>query len=208
MPVSGLCVRRVVEMDDESSEHLADAASTLLCAPAMGSDGSDACLDLLSVAPPSESSVLWVTYTRSAAACLEDWRAHVDEDPARMAVVVLDDSGVGGDAPEDIDTVETGGNPGDITGLGITIGRYLEEWSGPIAVCFDSLTALLQYTDLETAYEFLHTLDGRLYAVGAKSHFHLDPTAHDDRTVTILTSLFDASVTVEDGERVVKTRFV
>jgi hypothetical protein len=37
-------------------------------------------------------------------------------------------------------------------------------------------------------------------------HFHVDPAAHDEQTLATLRTLFDAVVTVEDGEQVVRSR--
>jgi hypothetical protein len=71
-------------------------------------------------------------------------------------------------------------------------------------VCFDSLTAMLQYVDVETAYEFLHAITGQLYAADARAHFHIDPTAHDRTTVDSIASLFDA--VVEFGADGLETR--
>jgi hypothetical protein len=108
------------------------------------------------------------------------------------------------------DSLETVSNPGDLTGIGITVSEVLQQWSAsdePIVSCFRSLTSLLQYADLQTAYKFLHVLTGRFETAGVRSHFHLDPGAHDDQTVNTLTSLFDAVVRVgDDGEWSVRTR--
>jgi hypothetical protein len=37
---------------------------------------------------------------------------------------------------------------------------------------------------------------------GAVGHLHVDPTAHDERTLHSLATLFDARVVVEAGRRV------
>jgi hypothetical protein len=58
---------------------------------------------------------------------------------------------------------------------------------------------MLQYVEVETAYEFLHAITGQLYAADARAHFHIDPTAHDRMTVDSIASLFDAVVEFDDG---------
>jgi hypothetical protein len=185
-------------MEESIHERLGGATNVLLCTPGLGGDGRALCTDLLSLEESPETAVLWVSYMRSAADCVPDWRSRVDDTLDRVAVVVPGERR-GGEQPGGVH-VETVGSPSDLTGLGIAIRRYLEAWDGPIAVCFDSLTSLLQYTDLETAYEFLHVLTGQLHAAGAVAHFHLDPDAHDDRTVTVLKTLVDAAVTVHDDD--------
>jgi hypothetical protein len=191
-------------MAESIHERLGGATNVLLCTPGLGGDGRGVCTELLQSRAPAETAVLWVSYMRSAADCVADWGDRTDGSTDRKAVVVPGERR-GGEQPDGVH-VETVGSPTDLTGLGIAIRRYLEAWDGPIVVCFDSLTSLLQCTDLETAYEFLHVLTGQLYAAGATAHFHLDPDAHDDRTVTVLRTLVDAAVTVRDDEVEVTTR--
>lgn len=182
-------------MPEEIHERLGGVSNILLCTPGFGGDGRSACTDLLVGESPGETDVLWVSYTRPPSECVAGVRER-SVSPARQAVLVLGE-GRGNEPPSGV-TVEQAGAPNDLTGLGITLQRYLEEWEPPMTVCFDSLTSLLQYVDIETAYEFLHVLTGQLHAAGATAHFHLDPDAHEDRAVTMLTTLFDARVTVTD----------
>jgi hypothetical protein len=105
--------------------------------------------------------------------------------------------------------VEALSSPGDLTGLGIKLSEVLKEWDrndNRTVVCFDSLTALLQYADLQTIYKFLHVLTGRFDAADVTAHFHLDPDACDQQTVSTLTSLFDTVVELDDGEWSVRSR--
>jgi hypothetical protein len=67
-----------------------------------------------------------------------------------------------------------------------------------IAVCFNSVTSLLQYADLQRAFRFLHVVTGRVKTVGGVGHYHLDPDAHDSQTLATLKGLFDAVVEVEE----------
>ncbi|MFC6726689.1 hypothetical protein ACFQE1_20420, partial [Halobium palmae] len=101
-------------------------------------------------------------------------------------------------------------DPGDLTGLGIAVNEFLHRWHGTdgrTVVCFHSLTAMFQYAELETAYEFLHVLTGRMYATDATVHFHMNPQAHDELTVEAVTTLVDAVVELdEDGGTTVRSR--
>ncbi|WP_254839938.1 DUF835 domain-containing protein [Natronomonas marina] len=93
--------------------------------------------------------------------------------------------------------VGEGVEPGDLTGQGITIEEAL---SPGTAVCFDSVGALLQYVDREQVFQFVHSLAERCAESSASMHFHLDPAAVDERTVSALSTLMDAVVRVEDDE--------
>lgn len=205
---------------------LADADTVLVESGATDSGRATTCADLLHRHSESPENLLWVTYTRGPDEKLQSWRRHSDATPANLGVVSVGDTmrsaaaasaAVGGPdagtssdetdggAPNPVEAVE---NPSDLTGLGITVGQYFDAWGTdhPTSLCFDSITVLLQYVEFETAYRFLHVLSGRVSAAGAVGHFHIDPGAHDDQTVATLRTLFDAVVTVEDGERVVRTR--
>lgn len=182
---------------------LGDAHNVLLSAPSMSGDERGACTDLLLGTAAAETSVLWVTFRRDPRACIEQWTGAADDAPLNGAVIAVDDAG---DVDVDWATVESVSSASDLTGLGIAISGFLSDWDGNVVVCFDSLTAMLQYVELETAYEFLHAVTGQVYAADTRAHFHVDPSAHDSRTVDSITSLFDAVVELGDGEPTVRKR--
>ena len=118
--------------------------------------------------------------------------------------------GSGRQHPTEQIRVDTVADPEDLTTLGRRISDQLSEWDladeQPV-VCFRSLTALLETTDLERVFRFLHILIGRLSSVGASAHFHLDPRAHDDKTVDTFRPLFDAVLDVDDdGTRTISVQ--
>jgi hypothetical protein len=101
--------------------------------------------------------------------------------------------------PPSIEELEIGADvdPNDLTGQGIAIAEAVEAGT---EVCFDSLTALLQYADRERAFRFLHSLGERCAAASASIHYHLDPETADEQTVAALSTLMDAVVDVEAGK--------
>ncbi|WP_324760306.1 DUF7504 family protein [Haloarcula sp. GH36] len=189
----------------ELPEELAGATNTLICAPSMSrhAGGGTHCTELLN-AGETPASVLWVTYTRSPSACVEAVHTSAVE-PASLSVIAVGETPMEDDESLSSVSVDTVSTPSDLTGLGITLSQTLSGRED-VVVCFDSLTAVLQYVELETLYEFLHAVVGQLHAADALAHFHLDPTAHDRQTVDALTSLFDAVVHVRDGDREIRTR--
>ena len=176
---------------------LTDARNVLLAAPSMSGGEAEACTDLLVPSAPAGSNVLWVTFRGDATDCIDQWFAATDDQPGNAVVVVVGDSP--GPDPDGV-TVEHISSPSDLTGLGIAIGELLSEWDGSPVVCIDSLTAMLQYVEVETAYEFLHAVTGQLYAADARAHFHIDPSAHDSTTVDSIASLFDAVVEFDSND--------
>ena len=203
-------------MDTELIDELDGANNTLLLAPSFVGDEEGTCTDLLRPETADEQNMLLVSYTKSPDAQLQRWRSHSDRRPANLGIVTVEDSTrsvAAGDpttdgGPGHVGPVETVSNPNDLTGLGIRITEFLTRWDDDrrTVVCFDSLTALLQYVELETAYEFLHIITGRLATVDAVAHFHMDPGAHDDRTVESVVSLMDAVVEVAEDGNYVRSR--
>jgi len=186
----------------DRTDSLDDASSVLVLAPS-GGGHAETCVDLLRPTSAGSANLLFVSLTGQPQVRLAEWMARAGGRPATARVVaageVTDGFDPDGPKPDDIDYV---GTPNDMTGISIRVGEVLDEWAesdARSAVCFDSITALLQYVDVPAAYEFLHVLTGRLYAFGATGHFHLDPAAHSERTVARMQTLFDAAVRV-DGE--------
>lgn len=174
------------------------ATNVLLEEPSIGGS-RDVCTSLLVDA--SAPNVLFVSFTRQASACVEQLDGKSVDN---VGVITVGD---GSAAVEDETvTTETVSTPNDLTGLGITIGQFLSEFDGRVLVCFDSLTSMLQYVDVPTTYEFLHAISGQIHAAGARAHFHIDPNAHSDQDVSALASLFDARVSLGDGEPDIQSR--
>lgn len=187
-------------MSDVTSQ-VAGLRTTLLCGPSLGSQTRGCCPELLSAGAADGREVLWVTYTRPPAACV---RSVPDDVPVRGVLAV-------GDAPhwetsvEGVD-VEVVATPEDTTALGIKLSRFLSGGEEELVVCFDSVTAMCQYVEPDTAYGFLHTIAVQLYQADATAHFHLDPAAHEEPTVDLFTSLCDAVVDTTGDEPSVRTR--
>jgi hypothetical protein len=181
---------------------LSDVSNVLLLAPSLGGQGGDVCLDLLSRTPPSETNVLAVTYTDTPEEWVENWTTHAGVSPIRGGIVSIGQGGT--DVSDPSWAVKTVENPSDLTGIGIELSELLSGMATAasegehVAVCFDGITSLLQYADLQRAFRFLHVVTGRVKTVGGTGHYHLDPEAHDSQTLATLKGLFDAVVEVHD----------
>jgi len=200
------------------TSEVAAASNILLLTPSLDShDDDEACLDLLTVTEPTQENVLSVTFTQSATDRIDLWDAHVDERPARAGIISVGE--ITRSASTDTTstqrlvgplTIETVSDPGDLTGLGIAVSTFLSEWGdddNQTVACFHSLTPLLQHADLQRVFRFLHVLTGRLKTSDAVAHYHMDPNAHDQQTISTLRPLFDAIVDLdEDGEWNIRQR--
>lgn len=178
------------------AETTPDAAAVLLAVPAFSVPGSKACHAFLS--QEAEANILIVTYRQSANGRITEWRNR-GGDEVPMVIITAKDTGDIAQSHSNISVVTE--RPGDLTGMGISITKHLSQWEGngrPTFLCFDSLTTLLQYTDVRTLFRFLHVVTNRLRGIGAFGHFHIDPTAHDQQTVSQLVPLFDAVIRFDD----------
>jgi len=179
-------------------------ANILLLTSTHGPHDDTACIDLLTIQEPAHEHVLSISFTGSVQDRIGLWRQHVDSLPAKTAIIDVDvltrSSATSAQSPSDLSapiSVETVGSPGDLTGLGIAISQQLEALASEqeqVVVCFHSLTALLQYADLQRVFRFVHVLTGRFKSANAVAHFHMDPSAHDQQTISTLRQLFDAVV--------------
>lgn len=177
------------------------ASAVLLRALGLHDDRESACTTLSLAGNPT--GVVAVTYRGTAAEWLDRLRGHRNS-PEMVQVVTVGDALGTSDASEAV--VRRVENPDDLTGVEIAVGEAIEALpDGPATLCFDSLTALLQYAAVDEAYRLLHPLVERLHAASVVGHFHVDPVALEDQDLTALTGLFDAVVELEDGTIVVRT---
>lgn len=179
-------------MDSTALPEGEQPASVLLLAPGFGEGDTDVCSELL--AASEALNLLFVSWANDPSDRLQHARSAGAGGGTTGAIVI----GETRDAPTGFDAVETVGAPTDLTGVGIAVTELLSGVEGTTAVCFDSVTSLLQYVDVETAFEFLHVFAGRLYRHDAVGHLHMDPGAHDEQVVARVASLVDGRVRVDD----------
>lgn len=191
-------------------ESLAEDATSVLL---LSGHDADICPDLMLPDPVETENVLWVLYEDTPDRRLREWQQHGCGRPSNLGIISVGDgtrsaSAAAGDGGN-FGFVDTISHPEDLTGLGIRLDDYLQRWSDTperTVVCFDSLTTLLQYVSDDTVYRFLNVLTSKLYAVEAFAHFHINPDAHDDETVEMLASLFDAVIQPDGDGWTVRSR--
>lgn len=201
-------MRAVAESASSLGEELAAAHNVLLLAPPLGSSDGDACSSLLTGDSSRRVNVLSVTFNQTPDARIEQWRATGGPtDPANLGFIVVGEGvrsaaaahpPAEGQGPDGLGpTIASVSSPADLTGIGIELGNFLEDWAddgNELRLCFHTLTTLLQYAELRSVYRFVHVLTGRIRSSRGVAHYHLDPAAHDERTVNTLLALFDAVV--------------
>ncbi|PSP44600.1 hypothetical protein BRC63_02350 [Halobacteriales archaeon QH_10_70_21] len=188
-------------IDDPGGTDLEGASNVLVLASSLDESARESYYRSLLPEGLSTVDVLAVDYRRTPEQHLDEWRRYTEDQPHRYGIICVDETaqgfGRGAVRPGAVACVE---NPMDLTGVGIKVGNYLKSHGGAdTVVTFDSLTALLQYVDLERAFRFLRVLVDRVRTVEALAHYHVDPNAHDDEVLATLSALFDAVARFDDG---------
>ncbi|MFB6152335.1 MAG: hypothetical protein ABEJ40_11075 [Haloarculaceae archaeon] len=171
----------------------------LFLEPTMGGD-DEACLDHLTAGndPTHTLSVLYRDPVERRTAALEERAAAV----ASGAFVC-----VGPTAREneyaDHGAVRVVSDPADVTGVGMAVTAWLDAHADDScsAVCLGSLSTLLQYAETERVFRYLHAVIGKCRGSGVHVHAHLDPAAHDERTVAPLAQLFERQQRVAPSDQ-------
>lgn len=195
---------------DTVEEAFSRSPNVLLLAPLQSRTTDHRCIDLLVPNRDPAPAVLFVTVTRPAESCIDSWREFSTTDPVEFRVLTLGDTSRRGtrsttvslpDTSADV-TLESLSDPSDLTRLGVTLGRNLTDMSdkgATVTVCIHSLTALLQYVSPDRLFRFLHILQQKVASLDVRAHYHLDPAAHEEQTVTVFRSLFDTVVLVTES---------
>ena len=192
------------EVGDSLPVEELQAGSYLLAGPAM-SGKYELMLDFVEEGVQRGDAVLVVTTNESAGPILEDLEERLGTLPDQLRIVdcVAERQGAEGRYPPE--RVEYVSSPADLTGIGIGVSEQLRRFDASEAertrICFYSLSTPLMYAELETVFRFLHVLAGRVDTMGGLGLFALDPTTHEESTVSTLKQLFDGVIEVKvDGE--------
>jgi hypothetical protein len=185
-------------MSEESGPvALSEARTVLLLGAPHDEAVGDGCRNLIHGG--DEDHVIVVLLARSPREWIEWWERHEGSLPEELVFVTT------GEPPSGLPpgtSVERVSSPTDLTALGIRAADHLERWAErgiKPSLCFDSLTVLLQYVDIETAYKFMYALSTRVANADARAHVHLDPRTMDEQTLSTVESIFSA-VARHDGD--------
>ncbi|RQH03170.1 RAD55 family ATPase [Natrarchaeobius oligotrophus] len=159
---------------------------------------------LVSGASRGDGSIV-VTTKDSAEKVLEEFSGAVETGEPDVGVVdcVTKQRGIG--TVDDDPRVKYASSPIDMTGIGIKLSEFLQEFYETRGVTenrvlLHSVSTLLMYSDLQTVFRFLHVFTGRIQSADALGIYIIDSTAHDDQTMNTLKQLFDGVIDVTDGD--------
>ncbi|WP_225335242.1 DUF835 domain-containing protein [Halomicrobium urmianum] len=186
---------------------LLEAPHVLVESPPIGPYRYDVCADLCRAhGPPSDALI--VTYRGLRPERLVPARDACGGAPSVDVIAVRPDDPSDAvrerlaDLPVDV-SVDAVDPSASLTKLGVVVDEHLQRYgddADPV-VCFDSITPLILYSDVDRAHRFLDSLRDLVDEAGGHAHYHFDPGAHDETVRQRLRTLFDAAVTVDgDGD--------
>ncbi|SFL38325.1 hypothetical protein SAMN04487950_3563 [Halogranum rubrum] len=168
---------------------------------------------LLAQGKPHERGTIAVTTRKSAAQTVRDFERVTQSSPGdRLSVVDCTGAVRGFGDTRDSATVSYVSTPGELTGIGIGVTKFMRRYydEGLTArLGLHSLSTMLMYSDLRRIFQFLHVMTGRIRNSEFVGVFALDDTMVDDASVDVLMQPFDAVVEVRDtpaGTQELRTR--
>ena len=183
--------------ESPDAEAVETGPNVLLTEEWLDSRAAGDCAGLVEAGRADRTRALLVTVTRSPLDRVLTVGRHIEREPVETVVVNVDPEDRSSDVEFDamaVTSVERVNGPGDLTTLGVGVTDRLDAWADSdhgVALCFHSVTPLLQYNTLDEMFHFLRILTDRVEDTGAVAHYHLDPSAHDEQTVNRLVPLFD-----------------
>lgn len=162
--------------------------------------------EILASGTDRDEGVIVVTTKDGARRVLSEYEDFVSNpDDADVGVVDCVTKQQGGSNLEDDRRVKYASSPVDMTGIGIKLSEFLEEFYEVQGhrrnrILLHSVSTLLMYSDLQTVFRFLHVFTGRVQSADGLGLYVIDSTAHDDQTMNTLKQLFDGIITVEEGD--------
>lgn len=164
--------------------------------------------ETISIAEPSRTDVIAVTYSRTPDEWLDAWRRSVGPRPENLAIVDVGGavrSAAASTASSDLPpgpVAITTAEPTDLLGIFEQVRAYLDRWAGtntPTVVCFHTITALLDHVDPERAFKWLYALTHTVREADACGYYRIDPAAHDPVVAETFVPLFDATQDPSDA---------
>lgn len=167
---------------------------------------------LLAAGHGAGDGILCVTTSKNAASLLEEFEAHIPT-LDRNRIGFVDCSGSDDQRVIEEITTERVSSPGDLTGISISTAKLLDRFEQRdvpgIRHGLVSVSTLIQYLDVDTAFKFLHIYTSRIEDTDGLGVFTVDDTAHDLQDINTIRSEFDGIIELREtdaGEREIRLR--
>ncbi len=150
----------------------------------------------------NDNAVISVT-TRESANNIIEWfkENNLILPMSRIGIVDSVTKTLGGAAIEN-ENIKIVSSPGDLTGIGVKISQFFEEFFmkkniKKIQLHINSLSTILMYSNIQNVFRFLHVFTGRIKATGTIGIYDIDSGMHDEQTIATLKQLCDGMIEVK-----------
>lgn len=179
------------ERENESGVPTFDAGTSVLVLASGSAPDAEQSL-LAPEEAPDGRGLLVIGVTSDPAETVGRYRERLRAEPGPCALVRVGPSAGEGGPPDT--TVERVEEPANLTGLGTTVTRVVEDWEPGWRAWFDTLGPLVHHAGPQNICQFSHLFAGRLAEQGATAFVRVDPAIHDEQLVHRLMGAFDAAV--------------
>lgn len=191
----------IKELDDAIGG-INKGSNIMLIGPPMS--GKDAILNHIAYhgSKKEENAVIIVTTRESASNILEKFKENKRDLPmSRIGIVDCVTKSLGVPATEN-ENVKIASSPVDLTGIGVKISQFLEEFMikkhvQKTQLQINSLSTILMYSNIQTVFRFLHVFTGRIKAAGALGIYVIDVGMHDEQAIATLKQLCDGMIEIK-----------
>jgi len=195
----------ITELDKVLGE-IQGGSNILLIGPAMC--GKDALVyDILCAGLINGEGSILVTTEEMGGSVLKQFKQdELDTSMERVGIVDCVSASLGIEIA-DVENVRMATSPLDITGIGVKISQFFEQFHmrdrvQKTRLIVNSLSTMLMYSNLQTVFRFLHVFTGRIKVADAIGIYVLENGMHDDKTVATLKPLFDGVIEIgEEGDQ-------
>ncbi|MDI6903779.1 MAG: RAD55 family ATPase [Methanocellales archaeon] len=128
----------------------------------------------------------------------------IEKDRERFGIVDCVSRTLGMDV-SDTQNIKRASSPMDLTGIGIRIGQFFENFWMKVGIrkirlVINSLSTMLMYSNLPTVFRFLHVFTGRIKVADAIGIYVIESGMHDEQTIATLKQLFDGVIEIKEEE--------
>jgi len=190
------------EFADQLPINEIERGSTVLVAGPALSPATDLAFSMVAAGAANNQGSLFISTNRTVSKLVSDCRElHPDLNPSRMGVVDCT-----GQEVRDSDTevvTRYVSTQSDLTGIGMKYTELYEALypaceNGNIRTGLATLSSLVMYLDLREVFRFAQTVSNRIESAGGLGVFNIDPSMHDEKTVSTMIQLVDAVIEVRD----------
>lgn len=158
---------------------------------------------LLAAGHAKDDGIICITTSQNAASLLADFETEIPTlDRDRIGIVDCS----GSDERRVIEEIATEhvSSPADLTGISIGTAKLLALFDRQnvtgIRHGLVSVSTVIQYLDVDTAFKFLHIYTARISDTGGLGVFTVDDGAHDPQEINTIRSEFDGIIELRETD--------